>query len=420
MIPLENLSYQLHCSNSNAPLKILSVLEEGGVEKGDNQKEKRAGKALSKARKSFNITTTADKMALGEVTNATSDGANSFSFLEMEGSKVIVVEPMPFGSEVALVVRFRGVVQEGDVGAIYSPYSSRGSSFEQPISCSFPILTHFEVALARWAFPCPDHPQYRICWQLKTLQLPSIYHTVVGNTSLVVSSSGQGSCVQYRGAPCGPLPAYVFAFAAFTGARALKRVSGSLEILRVGVFLQQPPSNLQLDGNMSAMVTCEGGERNTDSLDLHVMATPEGGVEEVTLKRVMHVVQEAVRLLQHFFHSPLPLLQCDVVTVLLAPTMPYLSGMEHHCCVFLDEAIFATKRAGAAEKGGKDKHTAEIEQVELIVHEIVHHWMGNAVGLPFAVKEGICMVLESVFADIILYGKPKRRVMDFRREKRVL
>ncbi|CCW69616.1 unnamed protein product [Phytomonas sp. Hart1] len=428
-IPLDNLSYQVRCSNSNTPLKILSIIEEEGADGEANEREKETGKGRKACK---NPQLFAKKKTLGgNAKNVASDSASPFSLLEAEGSKIIVIEGMPLGVEVELVVRFRGVVQEGDVGAIYSPYTSTSTTInnnnntartnlvEQSSASlfrSFPVLTHFEVALARWAFPCPDHPQYRIQWQLRTLQLPSIYHTVVGNTSMGEIASFSSATVEekgdvrYRGGLCGPFPAYLLAFAAFAGPHTLPMASGRLQIARAEHFCQPPPANCQIEGNSPTTTIIEKDENCADGLELRVIATVESGVPMETLTRVWHVVWEVVRLLQDFFHSPLPLLACDTLTVLLVPMMPYISGMEHHCCVFLNETMFTPKNSGNAKKSGKENHAAEIEQVELIAHEMVHHWMGNAVGLPFAVKEGVCMVLERVFADHVLYGKQKRRV----------
>jgi len=36
--------------------------------------------------------------------------------------------------------------------------------------------------------------------------------------------------------------------------------------------------------------------------------------------------------------------------------------------------------------------------VELIIHEIVHHWLGNAVGLDLWIKEGLCQYFEQVIS----------------------
>ncbi|EPY20939.1 hypothetical protein STCU_08769 [Strigomonas culicis] len=87
--------------------------------------------------------------------------------------------------------------------------------------------------------------------------------------------------------------------------------------------------------------------------------------------------------------------------------MPYISGMEHHGCIFLNEDIYRTPSGKGAAK--RNAEAQKVAQTELIIHEIIHHWIGNALGLPFAIKEGICLLLEQCLGDVLL-GKPMRKI----------
>lgn len=70
--------------------------------------------------------------------------------------------------------------------------ANKGSDNMQSMFTEAILLTHFEVRLARCAFPCPDDPHYRIKWHLQQLTLPLCYHTVVSNGQvLYLHSSDQ-------------------------------------------------------------------------------------------------------------------------------------------------------------------------------------------------------------------------------------
>lgn len=368
--PLQVLSYKVNCRKPLTPLKVITVVEEdmgGDSGQGDaKETSDMRGKATIRGK--------------SKKTGASSEGCGHGEGPPPEiGSKVVLFDQanaLLLGAEVELTVTFTGTVQPWCVGGIYAP-SGRGKRPDQPI-----LLTHFEVALAKYAFPCPDHPQYRLAWELRSLQLPAMYHTILTN-GVQIGKKGLASqmAVQYSFSRVGVLPAYLLAFAAFAG-DALDHVEGTLEVPLAAAYAEDATTDV---------VTC---------IPVRVLCTKGSGITSSTLHRTMRILVESVRLLQDFFHCPLPLCECPHLQLLFVPTMPYISGMEHHGCIFLNEAIFC--------EGGKAKGSQTV-QTELIVHEVTHHWAGNAVGLPFPVKEGICQVLEQCFGDVIL-GKPMRKV----------
>ncbi|KAG5497679.1 hypothetical protein JKF63_03945 [Porcisia hertigi] len=320
------------------------------------------------------------------------------------GSKLVIFEDAgsapPF-CEVELTIQFVGTVQAFDHGGIYA---ARGSDGTEDV----PLLTHFEVRYARCAFPSPDDPQYRLEWHLKSIQLPSVFCTILTNGEMrsrkeVVAQQA----VQMSFAPCGPLPAYVFSFACFPYSTQLKPgdfAVGGLEVVEGTTDIPHMP------GDMSSGVQ-DRGALSCTSIPVRVLARPEARIAMATLERVLDITIEAVRALQELFQCPLPLRQCEHLDVLLGPTMPFISGMEHHCSIVLNETIYQeSKRSSVAGSGagGSVHGNREVEQTELIVHELTHHWIGNALGLPFAVKEGICQVIEQCVGDTLL-GKPMRR-----------
>lgn len=409
VFPLHIQSYRVTTKNGTGQLKVISVTEEDGaaVEGKEDARGGSSGPALAneRGRKSAGVKAKPSSSGGGKKAAQKQNGANEATSsaptaasptASDAGSKLVRFdgsEGLPCGAEVELVVQFSGSVQRWENGAIYAPASAATSDTGS-------LLTHFEVSLARAAFPCPDHPQYRLEWQLKSLQLPAVYTTVITNGSaLSTRKQPQQKAVQFSFAPCGPLPAYVFAFAAFAGTDpVLNVVESTLHIPCASSLLSKAAAS---SGGAAAVADADadGGVE----IPLRVLATPASGITEEVMQRVCHTVKEAVPLLEDFFGCPLPLLQSTHLDVLLAPTMAYISGMEHHGCVFLNETIYSGSRK---KDSGNPTHTAA--QTELIIHELAHHWVGNALGVPFAVKEGICQVLEQYFGDVVL-GKPPRK-----------
>lgn len=303
------------------------------------------------------------------------------------GSKLVFFDSgdaLPCNSEVELTVLFTGTVQSFDHGGIYAARADiTGSSTDAA------LLTHLEVRFARCAFPCPDDPQYRLDWQLRSLQLPDTYTTVLTNGEEVGRKAMPAQhAVQLSYSPCGPLPAYVFAFACFP--EPMEEVGAVMEIPE---FTGDIAHGMQ---GSTAALSCS-------AIPLRVMARRQARIPTATLDRVLRITQEAVAALQQLFDCPLPLLRCRHLEVILGPTMPFISGMEHHCSILLNETIYQPPK-----KGGASSANAEAEQTELVLHELAHHWVGNALGLPFPVKEGICQVLEVCIGDTLL-GKPMRK-----------
>lgn len=400
---LDVTSYQVHClasaasgssSGSVGPLKVLSVEQEdasaaaaaatsgSGSAKGGAVKSK-GGKAKPGKRGA------AAEDGEAPTPHATATTASAAGTVDW-GSKLVLFEggnSLPPYSEVELTVQFGGTVQAFDHGGIYAACGSADSAASAEDA---PLLTHFEVRFARCAFPCPDDPQYRLDWQLRTLQLPNTYHTVLTNgAERSRKDLPAQAAVQLSFPPCGPLPAYVFSFACFAeGDSGLDVVHSSVDIpdfagdLATGV------------GELSAL--------SCSTIPVRVLARPQARIPAATLDRVLRVTVDATAELQRLFQCPLPLLQCEQLDVLLGPTMPYIAGMEHHCSIILNEAIYQPSK----KPGGSA--AAEVEQTELIVHELTHHWVGNALGLPFAVKEGICQVVEQCVGDTML-GRPVRK-----------
>lgn len=361
------------------------------------------------------------------------------------------------GAEVELVVRFIAFVQHHANGGVFiadttsfqSTAVGRGGE-----EGSAALLTHFEVHLARLAFPCPDLPVYRLWWTLENIQIPDYFaggstnhrarsaELVSSLTPFSSPSSSVGArsreytsgyccstfftnapckektvlphqgAIQYRFASCGPLPAYLLTMAAFTH---------PLPVTWGFVPLRSPlptSSSTFLLVRVLSTVPCD-------------------------LQHIFTVTTDAVQRLQLLFGSPLPLLvegvpdilweeeefkgnlhsplpeekngvgpsfsYYSMLTVLVAPTMPYISGMEHHGLICVKDALYRTSQTSfSSSSSALDGPSTQgrREQDQLIVHEVAHHWIGNALGMPFSIKEGLCQWLELYMDKLFLPPLP--------------
>lgn len=409
--PLVLHSIKVHQEQQGDGVRLLKVLKvvddddsDGGGGEGERQR-RGASTVKSDGRKAPKNRHGGGKDKQGEEGSCNADEKRQDAEV---GSKHVFFEggeTMPVGSTVVLTITFTGRIQEWDQGGIYTTDNSKAGTATGGV-----LLTHFEVVLARLAFPCPDDAQrYRLIWQLQSLELPSIYKTVVSNAAKISEKQMGKRGVQHAFQPVGPLPAYLFAFAAF--ADAVNVVEETLYLRDFSSTASDRRNRTQDDARIA--------------VPLRVIASEMSGVTSVTLRKIADIVQEAVPLLEDFFDSPLPLQafsfpkefgrQEEMLTIVVAPTMPYISGMEHHGCIFLNEAIYQSSTPGAGGAKGSSRHhtagtnkTDETSRVDLIVHELAHHWMGNALGLPFVLKEGVCLLLERHIGDVIL-GKPMRK-----------
>ncbi|KAG5471445.1 hypothetical protein LSCM1_01533 [Leishmania martiniquensis] len=406
---LEVQSYQVRCVSAadraaTGPLKIVSVEQEDAEAAAAGSHSTTGGFGVAKKTRESPKGSKRVRTA-GKESDARTPAASFRPAAVDWGSKLVLFEGgggLPPFSEVDLTVHFVGTVQSFDHGGLYAARSSDSQSSAEDV----PLLTHFEVRYARCAFPSPDDPQYRLDWTITSIQLPSSFRTVLTNGQergrKVLAAQ---HAIQLSFAPCGPLPVYAFSFACFpdggkpetgsTDAVGLEVVKGNLDVLKFAA-----------DARIRRI---EAGAVSYVPVPIRVLARPQARIATATLERVLRITIEAVTALQQLFQCPLPLLQCEHFDVLLGPTMPYISGMEHHCSIILNETIYqANMKAVSASGGGGSNTNAEVAQAKLIVHEVTHHWMGNALGLPFAVKEGICQVIEQLVGDTLL-GKPMRK-----------
>lgn len=92
---------------------------------------------------------------------------------------------------------------------------------------------------------------------------------------------------------------------------------------------------------------------------------------------------ECMKLMEKEFKFSFKNTGVDKLDLILVPSYPYF-GMENHGCIFLQENMYM---------GYSDYRT------EIIVHEMVHHFIGNLVGLQTWVKEGITSFYQKKITD---------------------
>lgn len=228
------------------------------------------------------------------------------------------------------------------------------------------LATHFEVTEARKAFPCVDDSRWRIPYEV-TLTVPK-GAAVVGNTPISATAATGTKYETVTFERTQPLPVYVLGFVVTTDSRD-----------GVGATVARNPATPD------------------DAISLRVMrigTTCKG----FALGTVLQHTSKAYTLMRDFFDCDLP--HAEISTVAVCKMK--ISGMENDGIVFLSEAIGDLSR----KKGGTGNPAEVLAQ--FVAHEMAHHWMGNVVGLPFTVKEGVCLVLERHFGDILLGNQPRK------------
>ena len=229
------------------------------------------------------------------------------------------------------------------------------------------ITTHFEVSHARDAMPCVDDPHVRVFWTMTITPPPNALITL-SNQEETRSRSRPG-VVSFQTTRI-PLPAYVIAW-----------------------FVSSQPPHI-----------CEGRlQRAGESSSLGLGVKIIGPSKSVPAARfpydfALSVLQIAVTQLSEYFGTPVPGVgRC--LQVVVVPDTP-IAGMENHGLIFINAKL------GLPTVGSCRKMNPSFDALaKILVHEVAHHWIGNGVGFSFGTKEGICLVLEEVFGEVVL-GRP--------------
>jgi hypothetical protein len=291
------------------------------------------------------------------------------------------------------------------------------------------LATQFEVFHARTAFPCLDVPFIRQRLQLQLTVLPASLvwmNDPANSQGKGAGKQGQGewvspaSCTVLSEESLTPIPVYVAGFAVFHSYSPSAVAGGTAQGTRPGVNnkgtdpveqLRQVTAS-ELDILQRTIQRQGGGDRNDDESSPASETDPSSvaGLQLTVIGRKgsnfplqssLDILEQSVLLLTDFFRCAVPLRKLDLIVL---PSMS-LGGMENQGIIFLNEAVGGSKKSGATS-GGDQQIKSDIAR--LIVHEVTHHWLGNWIGLPFSVKEGLCQVLEESIGDVVL-GLPMRK-----------
>lgn len=114
---------------------------------------------------------------------------------------------------------------------------------------------------------------------------------------------------------------------------------------------------------------------------------------------LQRTVFQAMDALEALLQFPIPCREkLDFVVLTDYP----LGGMEHHGLIFLHEDLLGPQHGKGTSSSSSLLLPSALTRT--MIHELAHHWFGNFVGLPFVLKEGLCLVLEKVIEAQITEG----------------
>jgi hypothetical protein len=303
------------------------------------------------------------------------------------GDVVVVemAEPLTMG-KVSLVIDFTAKVRSDNVG-IYACIAGT-------VKAGYCLATQFEVTEARKAFPCVDDAYVRSSLAL-SLNVPAAANIVLANTDEISRTPGAAGTVTVTFAPTRPLPSYVFGFVE-------------------GVMANPSKTLKTVKGTMPRMVKgsgCPGLEQ--EMISVEVVAVGDRAVATFdTALCLKYIVQSYAHFLDALVQAhkqedggdddPAAFARSAALphttTRFIALPVMKISGMENDGVVFLHAPLGDI----ASKPAGKPRQQAQEALARFVAHEMAHHWMGNGVGLPFTTKEGVCLVLETWAAGLLL------------------
>ena len=280
-----------------------------------------------------------------------------------------------------LVVEFRGSLTDDHTGIYVAASRPAGAISATPSIRSAAsagqrlIATQFEVDHARRCFPCVDFVFIRQAVSF-SLTVPHGAYCRANGGAAEPSASARDTAaapaaVRLDLPPSARrIPMYVAGFVAST--IPLVCNSRSLVCPRIAVSTHSDDEELDEMALVLAVVSCHDSPFN------HKLA--------------LDAMHDAVRELRGFLHCNIDVPELALVAI---PEL-LLGGMENDGIIFIREALGTP--AGVRKPAAAATH----DLVRLIVHEVAHHWIGNRIGFGFAWKEGITLVIERYFGNLLL------------------
>ncbi|KAF0982860.1 hypothetical protein FDP41_010839 [Naegleria fowleri] len=259
------------------------------------------------------------------------------------------IEPLNVG-KYEIKISFKGLVvpaKKAMSGLFYSVHPKIGSK----ILCS-----HFEAQFAHYVFPCFDDWEEKATFQLSVSNLHSNFKCISNTTPKTKNDSKK--TITFNTTP-------------------------KMSIYLVGLFI----------GQFECIET-----EFTSNLDGIEIPISVNYLESTSLivenaKTVLGMSCKILPILENYFDSALSKQQISKIDWIIIPDLIIGGGMENWGCITLLEKHTANSAMDMKKLG---------PFVEILSHELSHFWVGNLVGFPFHIKEGLALYLEQIVTDEVL------------------
>ncbi|EFC39045.1 predicted protein [Naegleria gruberi] len=262
------------------------------------------------------------------------------------------IEPFTLG-KYEIKISFKGIIvpsKKAMSGLFYSIHSKNSSKI---------ICSHFEAHFAHYAFPCFDDWTQKATFQLGISNLNSNYKCI-SNMSVKMKNDSKKT-VMFNTSP-------------------------KMSIYLLGIFI----------GQFECLETSYISKKDEDETEFPISVYYlESGSSLIVdnSKTILEMSCKILPLLEDYFDQSILKQNISKLDWIIVPELIIGGGMENWSCITLLE-----------------KHTANTSMdmkklgpfVEILAHELSHFWVGNLVGFPFHIKEGLAMYLEKIITDQVL------------------
>eukprot|EP01080_Neovahlkampfia_damariscottae_P012755 gene12755-7031_t len=215
------------------------------------------------------------------------------------------------------------------------------------------IYTHFEPYFSRLAFPCFDEFYSKAIFEL-TVSYNDLNAITISN-SPIKNEFTKNSIKNVVFEPTTKIPNYIFGFV--IGDYRID-LSDYYEDLKIEIYV------------------------------------PSSSTFQFPSDLIMDTILKSILFLEEYFNSKIKETGIKKLDVVIVPKF-CLGGMENHGCIFLNE----TDTVNINDKN-RDLY------IELVAHEVCHHWLGNLVSTEIWIKEGLAQYFEKIVVDEITKRKP--------------
>lgn len=247
------------------------------------------------------------------------------TFILEEPISIAESEPLRFKLQYVGKVRTVGTRQDETRGVFKTNFMNQGTGS----SDNFIIATHCQPSFARSVFPCVDEPSVKTTFQLEIRTL-SKFKVIsnMGQLSSVTEENGLQKTVSFKATPLMTTSVFGFAIGDFEHSASVAVLPRSSRKLPIGIYA---PMNVN-DGSYC-----------------------------------LDIVQKYMPLLEEYTNADYPLDKLDFVL------LPFLTDMAMEnfgmITVQMDHLLLPASLLA--------DHNTRMQVEQLVVHELVHQWMGN-------------------------------------------